>query len=233
MPTQAKMNKVTELKEKLERSSIALTTSCTNINVNELNELRKRTREAGVEFIIIKNTLMHLAADAAQKPQVKEIVQGPTAIAFGYAEPVDVAKAVQEYITSTRSELTIQGAVIGDGPVLPASDVIRLASLPPKPQLVAQLLGQIQAPIYGLLNVLNGPLWNFGGLLQARIQQMESAGEVASSVATEDAAEVTAEDDAPAAEVTAEDDAPAAEATAEDDAPAAEVTAEDDSVESE
>jgi large subunit ribosomal protein L10 len=220
LPTQAKMNKVAELKEKLERSSIALTTSCTNINVNELNELRKRTREAGVEFIVIKNTLMHLAADAAQKPQVKEIVQGPTAIAFGYEEPVDVAKAVQEYITSTRSEMSIQGAVIGDGPALPPSDVIRLASLPPKPQLVAQLLGQIQAPIYGLLNVLNGTLWNFGRLLQARIQQMESSGEATVAEATQD--------DAPVAEV-AEDNAIAAE-VAEDNAIVAEV-AEDDSLE--
>jgi len=237
LPTQAKMNKVTELKEKLERSSIALTTTCTNMNVNELNELRKRTREAGVEFIVIKNTLMHLAADAAQRPQVKEIVQGPTAIAFGYEEPVDVAKAVQEYITSTRSELSIQGAVIGDGPVLPATDVIRLATLPPKPQLVAQLLGQIQAPIYGLLNVLNGPLWNFGGLLQARIQQLESTGEVTAEATVEGDApvaeaaveEAAVEDDAPAAEATVEDDAPAAEATVEDDAPVAEATVEDDS----
>jgi large subunit ribosomal protein L10 len=222
LPTQEKVNKVTELKEKLERSSIALTTTYTNMNVNELNELRKRTREAGVEFIVIKNTLMHLAADAAQKPQVKEIVQGPTAIAFGYEEPVDVAKAVQEYITSTRSEMSIQGAVIGDGPALPPSDVIRLASLPPKPQLVAQLLGQMQAPIYGLLNVLNGPLWNFGRLLQARVQQMESSGEAAGAETTED--------DSPVAEV-AENNTTATETT-EDDSPVAEV-AEDDSVEAE
>ena len=213
MPTQAKIDKVSELKDKLERSSIALATTCTNLNVNELNELRKRTREAGVEFVVIKNTLLHLAADAAAKPQIKEIVQGPTAIAFGYDEPVDVAKTLHEYITSTRSELSIQGAVIGDGPVLPAADVIRLAGLPPKPQLIAQLLGQIQAPIYGLLNILNGPLWNFGGLLQARIQQLEADGSASSETVGAPAEEPTAE--APAEEPTAE--ASAEEPTAEEE----------------
>ncbi len=174
MPTQTKIDRVGELKEKLERCSIVVTANHTSIPVNEMTELRRRTRAAGVEFVVIKNTLMHLAADAAQRPQVKEIVQGPTAIAFGYDDPVDVAKTLQEYIRATRSTLAIQGAVLADGPALQARDVERLAALPPKPQLVANLLMQFQAPLYRLLAVLNGPLQNLDGLLQARIRQLES-----------------------------------------------------------
>ncbi len=174
MPTQAKIDRVSELKDKLERCSIAVTATYTNIGVNEMTELRRRARAAGVEFLVIKNTLMHLAADAAQRPQLKEIVNGPTAVAFGYDEPVDVARTLSEYIRSTRSALTFQGAVIGDGPALPSADVERLATLPPRAQLVATLLGQFQAPLYRLLGVLNGPLQGFGGILQARIQQLES-----------------------------------------------------------
>ena len=179
MPTQAKVDRVNDLKEKLERCSIAITTTYTNIGVNEMTDLRARTREAGVEFVVVKNTLIHLAADAAQRPQFKEIVNGPTAVAFGYDEPVDVAKILSDYIRSTRSVLAFQGAVIGDGPALPPSDVERLATLPPRAQLVATLLGQFQAPLYRLLGVLNGPLQNFGGILQARIHQLETqeAGE--------------------------------------------------------
>jgi large subunit ribosomal protein L10 len=64
---------------------------------------------------------------------------------------------------------------MADGPVLEAADVTRLASLPSKPQLVASLLGQLQAPIQRLLAVLNGPLQNLDGLLQARIRQLEAA----------------------------------------------------------
>jgi large subunit ribosomal protein L10 len=179
LPTQAKVNKVNELKEKLERCSIAVTTNFTNIRVNELTEIRRRTREAGLEFLVIKNTLMSLAADAAQRPQLKDIMQGPTAVALGYGDPIDVAKALHDYIRTTRSVLTIQGAVMGDGPALQSREVERLATLPPREQIVAQLLAQLQAPLYRLLNVLNGPLWNLGGLLQARIRQLE-AGEASS-----------------------------------------------------
>ena len=174
MPTQGKIDRVNELQNKLEKCSIAVTATYSNIGVNEMTDLRRRTRDAGVEFVVIKNTLMHLAADAANKPQIKEIVNGPTAIAFGYDEPIDVAKTLSEYIRTTRSPLAFQGAVIGDGPPLPAADVERLAALPPKPELVSTLLGQLQAPLYQLLGILNGPLQNFGGILQARINQIES-----------------------------------------------------------
>jgi large subunit ribosomal protein L10 len=179
LPTQAKVEKVSELKDKLERCSIAVTANYTNIAVNDMTELRRRTRAAGLEFLVVKNTLMGLAADAAQRPQLKDIMQGPTAVAFGYGDPVDAARTLHDYIRTTRSPLNIQGALLSDGAPLAARDVERLATLPPRPQIVAQLLGQIQAPIYRLLGVLNGPLWSLGGLLQARIQQLESGGEAA------------------------------------------------------
>ena len=230
MPTQAKIDKVSELQEKLERCSIVVTASYGNIAVNEMTELRRRTREAGVEFLVIKNSLMSLAADAAQVPQLKEIMQGPTAVALGYGEPVDVARTLHEYIRSTRSALAIQGAVMGGGPTLQKPEVERLATLPPRDQLVAQLLGQLQAPIYGLLSVLSGPLRNFGGLLQARIHQLETEGAAATTATVEDEAPVAEADAAVAEEPQAavEDEAPVAEATADAsdaDAPVAEADA--------
>ena len=223
MPTQAKIDKVRELKEKLDKCSIVVTASYSNIPVNEMTELRRRTREAGVEFLVIKNSLMGLAADAAQVPQLKEITQGPTAIALGYDEPVDVARVLHDYIRSTRSALAIQGAVMGGGPVLQKPEVERLATLPPRDQLVAQLLGQLQAPIYGLLSVLSGPLRNFGGLLQARIHQLETEGAAAT-------AEADAEDEAPVAEAAV--DTTETDAAAEEPQAAAEADAGSDEAES-
>ena len=175
MPTQTKIDRVNELKEKLERCSIAIATDYSGISVNALTELRQRMRAADVEFMIVKNTLTHLAAEAAGRPQVKEVVQGPTALSFGYDEPVAAAKAVADYIRINRSPMTIRGAVLGDGQAMPAAQVVRLASLPSKPQLVANLLGQMQAPLQRLLAVLNGPLRNLDALLQARIRQLESS----------------------------------------------------------
>ncbi len=176
MPTQEKIDRVAVLKDKLERCSILVTTDYTGITVNEMTGLRRQMRAAGVEFGIVKNTLMWRASDAAQKPQVKEIVDGPTALAMGYDDPWDVAKALADYIRTSRSTLTIRGGVLGDGPAMPASEVNRLAALPPKAQLLASLLGQLQAPIQRLVSVLNGPLQNLDGLIHARIRQIE-AGE--------------------------------------------------------
>ena len=175
MPTPKKIDRVSALKDKLERSTITVAADYTGISVNEMVELRQRMRAAGVEFTVVKNTLMDLAAEAAQRPQIKEIVQGPTAIAFGYDDPVEVAKAFSDHVRITRSTLAVRGAVLGDGPALPPEDVNRLATLPAKPQLLADLMGQILAPIQRLLTVLNGPLQNLDTLLHARIRQLESA----------------------------------------------------------
>ena len=175
MPTQAKVDRVKELQEKLERSSIAVTATYTGIGVNAMTDLRRRMREAGVELLVIKNTLMYLAAEGAQRPQVKDIVQGPTAIAFGYGDPTEAARSMHEYIRATRSPLTIQGAAMADGLILQPRDVERLATLPPRDQLLSMLLGTMQAPIQRLLSVLNGPVQSLGGLLYARIQQLEEA----------------------------------------------------------
>jgi large subunit ribosomal protein L10 len=174
LPTQTKIDRVNELKEKLERSSIVVAANYTSIPAAEMTELRRRVRAAGVELLVVKNTLMSLAADAAHRPQVKQIVQGPTAIALGYDDPVVTAKTLQDYIRATRSALAIRGAVLSDGPALAPSDVERLAALPSRTQLIASLLAQMQAPLYRLLAVLNGPLQKFDGLLQARIRQLES-----------------------------------------------------------
>ena len=159
----------------MERCTITVTADYTGISVNEMTDLRQRMRAAGVEFTVVKNTLLDLAADAAQRPQVKEIVRGPTAMAFGYDDPLDVAKAIFDYVRTSRSTLAVRGAVLGDGPVLPPSEVNRLATLPDRSQLLANLMGQLQAPIQRLLTMLNGPLQNLDALLQARIRQLESA----------------------------------------------------------
>ena len=175
MPTQEKIDRVNALKEKLEQCTIALTANYTGIGVNEMVDLRRRMRAADVEFTVVKNTLMYLAADAAQRPQVKDIVQGPTVVAFGYGDPAEVAKAVSEYSRATRSTLAVQGAALQDGMVLPPDQVNRLATLPSKEQLVSSLMGQLQAPVQRLVNVLNGPLQSLDSLLQARIRQLEAA----------------------------------------------------------
>jgi len=84
LPTQQKIDRVQDIKGRIERSTIAMTTRYSGISVNQMIELRRAMKAGGVDFTIVKNTLLSLAADEAQKPQLKEIVDGPTAIALGY-----------------------------------------------------------------------------------------------------------------------------------------------------
>lgn len=179
MPTQAKMDRVDELKDKLERCCIMVSTDYTGLPVNEVTELRRQMRVASIDFTVVKNNLMKLACDAAERPSGKDIVEGPTAVAFGYEQPEVVARALADYIRTTRSALAIRGALLGPEQTLVADEVTRLATLPSQPQLVSQLLGQMQAPIQRLLGVMNGPLQNLGGLLKARMDQLESEQQAA------------------------------------------------------
>ncbi len=248
MPTQQKIDRVQDIKDRLERSSIAVTTSYSGISVNQMVTLRRAMKAGGVDFTIVKNTLLALAADEAQKPQLKEIVKGPTAIAIGYEDPAEAAKAVADFVRTGGSTLVIIGAVMGDGAPMSPDEVNKLASLPPKPILLAMLLGQMQSPIARLLSVMNGPLQGFGNVLQARVRQLEEegpapepeaapapeasaepeeSGEAAESPATEASADegpaAEAADEAPVDEAPTEEaaeDAPAPEAEAAEDAPA-------------
>ena len=224
MPTQQKIDRVQDIKGRLERSSIALTTSYSGISVNQMVELRRAMKAGGVDFTIVKNTLIALAADEAQKPQLKEIVQGPTAIAIGYEDPVEAAKAVADFVRTGGSTLAIIGAVMGDGAPMSPDEVNRLASLPSKPILLAMLLGQMQSPIARLLSVMNGPLQGFGNVLQARVRQLEEASpasepEAAPEPEASAKPQETGEVEEPAAE--AADEAPVDEAPAEEPEPEA------------
>ena len=235
MPTQQKIDRVQDIKDRLERSSIVMTASYGGIPVNQMVELRRAMRARGVEFTIVKNTLLALAADEAQKPQLKEIVNGPTAIAFGYNDPVEAARAMADYVRTGGSSLAVLGAIMGDEAAMSPSEFTRLAALPPKSVLLAMLLGQMQSPLARLLTIMNGPLQSMGNVLQARVRQLEEqapapAPEPEASAEPEAApeAEDAPADEAPADEAPTEGE-PAAEAT--DDAPANEASAEEEEAE--
>ena len=183
MPTERKIRQVTELKDRLSRCSIAIATTATGLSANDMNELRRRLRARTVELRGVKNTLAYSAADESELAELKEVVQGPTALAFGYGDPVEVASALDEYIRTVRSPLKIQGGVL-EHRVLSAQDIATLATLPTKEVLlglllgqmqapISRLLGQMQAPLVGLVTVLQGPLGGLSNVLQQRAVQLE------------------------------------------------------------
>jgi len=150
-----------------------MTATYSGISVNQMIELRRAMKAGGVDFTIVKNTLLSLAADEARKPQLKEIVQGPMAIALGYDDPIEAAKTVSDFARNGGTTLAVIGAVMGDGAAMSSDEFTRLASLPPKPVILAMLLGQLQSPITRLVTVMNGPMQSLGNVLAARVRQME------------------------------------------------------------
>ncbi len=172
LPTQAKVNRVAELTEKLSNSAIVISAMYSGMGANQMVDLRRRLRDGSVEFVVVKNNLLHLAADAAGVPQLKDIINGQTAIALGYDDAAVAAKAFAD-ATGAGSAIRVNGAVVNRDTVLPPPEVTRLAALPPQPVLVAQLLGNMQAPLYGLMSVLNGTVRSLAYVLQSRIDQLQ------------------------------------------------------------
>ncbi len=175
MPTQEKIDRVAELKDKLERSSIIISTGYSGMNANQMVELRRRMLDGGVEFVVVKNNLLSRAADAAEIPQLKDVISGQTAIALGYEDAAAIAKAVNQAAQASAGGLAVNGAVVGQGAAMQPEEVSRLANLPPHGVLVAQLLGTMQSPLYGLATVLSATISSLAYVLQARIEQMQPA----------------------------------------------------------
>ena len=235
MPTQQKIDRVLDIKDRLKRSSIAMTATYSGISVNQMIELRRAMKAGGVDFTIVKNTLLSLAADEAQKPQLKEIVQGPMAIALGYDDPIEAAKTLSDFARNGGTTLAVIGAVMGDGAAMSSDEFTRLASLPPKPIILAMLLGQLQSPIARLVTVMNGPMQSLGNVLAARVRQMEEESPLPkseteqpeNSLASESTAEIPEElADAPTAAGPAESESENASGDATDES--AESAAEDE-----
>ena len=174
MPTEKKEKQVEELQEVFSRSQAGVLTDYRGLTMAEMNVLRRKLREANIEYKVVKNSLAQIAARNAGKAALTDKFVGPVAVAFGFGEAPDTARAITEYIKASKSILTIKGGFFGNV-VIDAAGVEKLARLPSKEVLIAQVLGGLQAPLYGLVNVLAGPVRGLAYVLQARIKQLEGA----------------------------------------------------------
>ena len=183
MPTPKKQDQVEEIKDRLSRCTIAVTTGYQGLAASQMTELRRRLSEQGIEFKVVKNTLTLRAAEDLGMEGLGDVLKGPTGVAFGYGEVTTVAKGINSYITTTRQPLVIYGALMGDI-VLTADQVRTLALLPSRDELVARLMGQLQAPIAMLVNVLSAPMRGLVVALQRIAERGEGleAAEVSSVV---------------------------------------------------
>jgi large subunit ribosomal protein L10 len=174
MATEKKAEIVASLEDTLSRCRLGILTDYRGLTTADLNDLRRKLRESGIEYRVVKNSLARIAARQVGMNALAESFTGPVAIAFDYSESPVAAGVLAGYIRSTKSTLGIKGGFLEER-LLSADEVETLAKLPPREVLISQVMAGIQSPIYGLVNVLAGPVRGFMGVLQARIKQLEGA----------------------------------------------------------
>ncbi len=163
---------VAELAEKLQRARAFILTDYRGLNVEEMNQLRRQLRDAGVEYRVVKNTLTSLAVQQMGLAEaLQEYLEGPTAIAFGYEDAVAPAKGIADF-AKAHDDLEIKVGVLG-GKVISLEEVRALAELPSREELLAQVARAFLAPVQGMANVLSAPLRGFATCVDALRQQRE------------------------------------------------------------
>ena len=172
MNREEKARVIEELAEKLGNNSAVLV-DYQGINVSQSTQLRARSRESGVEFVVAKNTLAQRAADQAGVEGLEELLVGPTALAFS-EDPVAGAKLMAEFANQIEA-FELKGGLLDGSRVVDAEGIVALSRLPGREQLLAQLLGTIQSPVAGLVTVLNAPLRNLAVVLNQVAEQKNQA----------------------------------------------------------
>ncbi len=162
---QAKTQVIDEIKEKISSSQSMILVDYRGLNVAQLTELRKRYRDAGVDYKVYKNTMMRFAFKDLGLEDFNEYLKGPSAVAFGLDDPVAAAKVTAEF-AKANDKLEIKAGIV-DGKVIDLDGVKNLAELPSREVLVAQVLGGLNAPIQGFANVLQGTIRGLAIVLNA------------------------------------------------------------------
>lgn len=155
MNRKEKSQVIDRITEKLQSGSAVLV-DYQGMNVAQATDLRRKSRETGVEFIVAKNTLTRMAADRAGVSGLNEYLVGPTAIAFS-EDPVASAKLMAEFADLVES-FDLKAGLLDSETILGESDVIALSKLPSRDQLIAQIVGGISSPLTGFVTVLNNTI---------------------------------------------------------------------------
>ena len=176
--TSAKQAVVAQLKEQLESAKGVVLTSYKGLTVAQDTELRRELREAGVSYHVVKNTMLRIAAKEAGIEGIEEHLEGTTAFAFSTEDAVAPAKVICGFIKKNKLEdaevLTVKVGMV-EGKVIGVDEVKALAALPSREELIAKLLGSMNAPISNTVNVLQGVIRNAVYVLDALRSQHESA----------------------------------------------------------
>ena len=166
MPTQAKVESVEALKERLGTAKSAVLTEYRGLSVQQLSDLRKQLKGAASEYKVVKNRLARLAVKGSALDALGAHLKGPTGLVFTKQDPAAVAKALQAFV-KTNPQLQIKLGLV-EGKVVQPAELKALADLPSKEQLRSQIVGALQGPMAQLVSLLHAPPREIVYVLEAR-----------------------------------------------------------------
>lgn len=172
MPTDTKRTAVAELAKLLRESSALAVADYRGLKVAEMQTVRRTLRASGVELHVAKNRLLKIAADEAERAELKPMLEGPTALATVTGDEVILAKALQEAFRPYARTVSVRGGMLGSQAV-DADALTRLASLPTREVLLGKLAGGVASPLTGFASVLAANLRNLAGVLNAVADQKQ------------------------------------------------------------
>jgi large subunit ribosomal protein L10 len=165
MPTEAKLREVEGFSGSLNEAQSVVLTDFTGLDVAAISDLRRRCREAGVQYRVVKNTLAKRAVEQAGMQDLVPLLEGPNAWALHQSDQVAAAKVLAEF-AKDHAALTIRGGFM-EGRLLSVEELEALAKLPSRDTLLAQTLAVFQAPMTGFAGVLTALLRGFATAVDA------------------------------------------------------------------
>jgi len=171
MKREEKEKLVTELSEKLNSAQSLYYTDFTGLNVKRMTDLRRRLKKAGVEYVVIKNTLALRAVN--ESGLVADTLKGPTGLVVA-KDPVSAAKVLTDFAKENEDRPAVKGGLLS-GKRIDNAQLKRLASLPSREQMLADLGAGMQSPMAAFVGAINGLFYMFAGALEALKTQREGA----------------------------------------------------------
>jgi large subunit ribosomal protein L10 len=162
---------VSDLKDKLSNAQSLYYTDFTGLNVKRMTELRRRLKRAGIDYVVIKNTLALRAVNESGLVGTK--LKGPTGLVVG-KDPVAAARVLTDFAKEFEDKPAMKGGML-QGKAIDNAQMKRMASLPSREQMLADLAASMQSPMAAFLGALSGPLYMFAGALDALKTQREGA----------------------------------------------------------
>jgi len=154
MSTKAfKQDKVSQIKENIDKASVAIVTEYKGYSVEEITNLRRALQKEDGDYMVTKNTLAKLAVKDTPYEVLAETFKGPIAIAFGFGDQVAPAKVLSKFIKDAKKGEIVAAAL--DGKLLSAEEAKALATIPSKEEIYAKMLGCVNSPATGIVGSIN------------------------------------------------------------------------------